>query len=86
LEYKIRVHPSERQTYIPKALVESLGSELTIFPDKVAAILYRTGEDPAVVIASVRVLLRHLELDARLGRNKRRRVGSLEFTGLKEER
>jgi len=67
-------------TYIPKALVESLGAELTIFPDKVAAILYRTGEDPAVVIASVRVLLRHLEFEADLKTKKEQRIASMECT------
>jgi len=58
-------------TYIPKALVETLGAELTIFPDKGAAILYRTGEDPKIVIQSVRLLLRHLQIDLEAGLKKK---------------
>ncbi len=64
MDYKIRVNPNERMAYLPRALVDRFGSELTIFPDKVAAILYPTGQDPKRIIRSVQALLNLLEIDA----------------------
>jgi len=45
VEFKIRIHPIERQTYIPKLILENLGPEVTILPNMSAAALYPTGED-----------------------------------------
>lgn len=72
MDYKIRVNPSERMAYLPKDVVERLGAELTIFPNTVAAILYPTGEDPRLVLKSVRSLLRHLQDEANIAKAKAR--------------
>jgi hypothetical protein len=66
MEYKVRIHPIERSVYIPKIILETLGSEITIFPDKAAAIVYPSGQDPATVIKSVKILLKHLQFERSL--------------------
>ena len=65
VEFGIKVNPVHRLAYLPKILVESLGSELTIRPDSRAAIIYPRGEDLELVAASLRVILQSLELSAR---------------------
>lgn len=65
MELNVRVNPIHRITYIPKAVVNSLGVKLTIALDSRAALIYPTREDLEIVMASVRILLEALELKAR---------------------
>jgi hypothetical protein len=64
VEFKVKVHRKQRQAYIPKAVVEDLGHELRLLPDKNAAVIYPEGKSLAKVLESVRLLLRDLELRA----------------------
>jgi hypothetical protein len=62
--FRIKVHPKQRQAYIPKEVVEDLGHVLRLLPDKNAAVVYPEGKPLAKVVESVRLLLRDLELRA----------------------
>ncbi len=68
VEIGIRVNRVHRLAYLPKILIESLGSELTIKPDSRAAVIYPTGEDPEVVMASLRIILQSMELSSKTPR------------------
>ncbi|HYY91772.1 MAG TPA: hypothetical protein VE955_07270 [Candidatus Dormibacteraeota bacterium] len=67
--------PKHRLTYLPKILVEQLGPNVTIRPDTKSAILYRTGEDLAVVVESLEILRQDLQLQARHSPNKSKATG-----------
>lgn len=64
VEFRIKVHPKQRQAYIPKEIVEALGLNLRAKADRYTVILYPKDIDPALVIRSLEVLLD----DLRIGR------------------
>jgi hypothetical protein len=66
LEYHIRVNPTQRLAYIPKRLLETLGSSLVLLPDAKAAILYPEDADIHLITRSVEILLRELRFLATL--------------------
>jgi len=66
VEFLIKVHPAQRQAYIPKPIVEALGYRLRAKADRYAAILWPEGVDILHVIESLRILLRLLELEANI--------------------
>jgi hypothetical protein len=71
VEFRIHIHPKERQTYFPKILLEHLGPNVSVLPDNRSAIIYRTGDDLMVVAASVRILLQELELQIQWEKEER---------------
>lgn len=62
VEFRLKIHPIERQLYIPRMLLEHLGPNITILPDNRSAILYRTGDDLGMVAESLEIILRELRL------------------------
>ena len=73
VEFKVRIHPTERQTYIPKLILESLGPQVTILPNMNAAVLYTTGADLEFVAKSVEIILQDLRL--RTATQKKKALG-----------
>ncbi|MEM1558511.1 MAG: hypothetical protein QXG12_07955 [Thermoproteota archaeon] len=65
VEFKIKVHPTQRQAYIPKEIVETLGYKLKAKPDRFVVILYPENADMHMVLKSLRVLLADLELSVK---------------------
>ncbi len=65
VEINVKVNPTHRLAYLPKILVESLGSDLTVKPDSRVAVIYPRVEDPKVVASGLRIILRSLELGPR---------------------
>lgn len=65
VEINVKVNPTHRLAYLPKILVESLGSDLTVKTDSRVAVIYPRGEDPKVVASGLRIILQSLELSAR---------------------
>lgn len=60
VEFKIRVHPKQRQAYIPKEIVESIGFKLKARPNQFAVILFPDGVDLKLVAESVENLLKEI--------------------------
>jgi hypothetical protein len=63
VEFNIKVHPKQRQAYIPKEIVEALGLRLKVKPNRYAMVVYPENADPALVIKSLEVLLADLKLE-----------------------
>jgi hypothetical protein len=66
VEFLIKVHPAQRQAYIPKPIVEAMGHRLKAKPDRYAVVLYPEGASLTHVIESLRILLADLELQVRV--------------------
>lgn len=60
VEFALRVHPAQRQTYMPKVIVEALGYHLKAKPDRYAMVVYPEGMNVAQVVRSVEILLADL--------------------------
>jgi len=61
VEFELKVHPTQRVTWLPKQLIEAWGFRLKLLPNNSAAILYPAGADYCAVIRSVEILLEILE-------------------------
>ena len=64
VEFSIKVHPTQRQAYIPKEIVEALGYKLKAKSDRYTVVLYPEGADPTLVRRSLEILLADLKLEA----------------------
>jgi hypothetical protein len=63
VEFTIKVHPAQRQAYIPKEIIEAFGLRLKAKPARYAMIIYPEGMDLALVIRSLEILLEDLRLE-----------------------
>ncbi|MDI6814086.1 MAG: hypothetical protein QMD10_11195 [Desulfitobacteriaceae bacterium] len=63
VEFTIKVHLAQRQAYIPKEIVEALGTRLKAKPDRYAMVIYPEGMNPELVIKSLEILLDDLRLE-----------------------
>lgn len=64
VEFKININEKERQAYIPKTLIESLGHRWILRPNMKAAVVYSQETPIRAVRRSVEILLddiRHQE-------------------------
>jgi len=66
VEFLIKVHPAQRQAYIPKPIVDALGHRLKAKPDRYAIVIYPEGTELNHVIESLRILLADLELQRKV--------------------
>lgn len=64
VEFSIKVHPKQRQAYIPKEVVEALGLRLKAKPNRYAMVVYPENVDKELVIKSLEVLLADLKLES----------------------
>jgi len=62
VDYSIKIHPKQRQAYIPKTIVESVGYRLKARPNHFAVILYPDGIDMNLVVQSVENLLKEMRV------------------------
>ena len=65
VEFRIRIHPKQRLAYIPHELAEMLGPEVRAVPDRGGVFLYSRDADPRVVLESLEIIRRDLELSLR---------------------
>lgn len=70
VEFKIKIHPEQRLTRIPKILAQNFGFVWSLRPDTKAAIIYPEGSDLEEVIASVEIIMQDLRLQSS-GREKK---------------
>jgi hypothetical protein len=68
VEFEIKIHPKQRQAYIPKEIVETLGTHLKAKPGSYAVLLYPKNVDPDLVERSVKILLADLKLESKTER------------------
>jgi len=61
VEFRIRIHPEQRLTRIPKILTQTFGSTWCLQPNTKAAIIYPEGVDLETVRRSVELILKDLE-------------------------
>ncbi|MEM4727468.1 MAG: hypothetical protein QXD04_04365 [Candidatus Bathyarchaeia archaeon] len=62
VEFKIKVYEDQRLAYIPKEVVETLGTRLKMKPDQYAAVIYPEGAKLDLVVRSVEIILEYLKL------------------------
>lgn len=67
VEFNLKVNSQHRLAYMPKIILDTLGTALTIAPNSRAAVLYPTGENLQMVISSLRILIQDLELRSKRG-------------------
>ncbi len=61
MEYDLKIGP-QGHVYIPKKIREVFGDKLKLLPNNSAGVIYAENGNPVDVIASLRVLILHLEL------------------------
>ena len=62
VEFDIRVHPKQRQAYIPKEIVETLGYRWKVTPNMKAIAAYPKDATIETVIRSLEIILDDLKL------------------------
>lgn len=71
VEFRIKIHPKQRLAYIPQELFELLGSEVYAIPNRKGVFLFPKGVDPRLVLESLRIIERDLELNLSEWKKKR---------------
>jgi len=61
MEFKIKTGP-QGHIYLPKKVRQSLGDNLRLLPNAMTVVIYPEKADPRVVIKSLEVLIKDLEL------------------------
>ena len=62
VEFTIKLPRKQNVMWLPKVLVESLGRDLKITPNSVAAVLYSADADLGAIISSLELIKQDLEL------------------------
>jgi hypothetical protein len=62
MEFRIKIHPEQRLTRIPKILTENFGTVWTLIPNSEAAIIFREMTKPELVLKSLAILQQTLQL------------------------
>lgn len=70
VEFKIKIHPQQRLTRIPKILTQTFGFVWSLHPDTKAAVICPEDSDLEEVIKSVEIIL--LDLRLQVGSNLER--------------
>ncbi len=65
VEFKIRIHPEQRLTRIPKILTENFGTVWTLVPNRDAAVIFAENADLSMVLESLRIIEQELQLHAK---------------------
>ena len=63
MEYTLKVGP-QGHVYFPKKIRLLFGDTMKLFPDEVAGVIYPDAADLSTVIASLKVIISHLQLKA----------------------
>lgn len=66
VEFNCKINPKQRVAYIPRQIVDELGTKLKIIANARAFVAYPAGEDPHVILRSLEVITKDLELRADL--------------------
>jgi len=64
VEFKIKIHPQQRLTRIPKILAENFGTVWTLVPNRDAAVIFAENADPRAVLRSLAIIQQELQLRA----------------------
>jgi hypothetical protein len=70
VEFRVRIHPRQKLAYIPRELAEILGQRVKAVPNRGAVLFYPESADPKIVLESLDIIKRDLELG--LLRSRRR--------------
>jgi hypothetical protein len=65
VEFKIKIHPQQRLTRIPKILAENFGTVWTLVPNRDAAVIFAENADLWTVLESLRIIEQELQLHAK---------------------
>lgn len=66
VEFNLKIHPEQRVGYFQREIVEQFGTDLKILADARAFVAYRKGEDPKIVLRSLKIIMADLEFRADL--------------------
>ena len=64
MEYELKTGP-QGHVYLPKLVRKTFGSKIKLLPDNIAGAIYPEDAKPEDIIASLRVIIQHLELQKR---------------------
>jgi hypothetical protein len=62
VEFKIRIHPEQRLTRIPKILTQNFGTIWTLIPNREAAVVFPENADLQMVLKSLAIIQQDLQL------------------------
>jgi hypothetical protein len=71
VKFDIKVNPKQRVAYIPKEIVEALGTKLEAIPNLQGIFLYPKGLSPEETLSSMKAICRHLEQEIQLQKRGR---------------
>ena len=66
VKFQIKVHPKQRLAYIPKEIVEALGTKLEAIPNLQGIFLYPQGLPLEQVLNSMKAIYDHFKQQAQL--------------------
>ena len=66
VEFKIKVHPKQRLAYIPKEIVESLGTKLKAIPNLSGIYLCSENLPPEQALSSMEAIYKHFKQEVEL--------------------
>lgn len=66
VEFNLKIHPEQRVGYFQREIVDQFGTNLKILANARAFVAYREGEDPNIVIRSLKIIMADLEFRADL--------------------
>lgn len=69
--FDIKVNPKQRVAYIPKEIVEALGTKLEAIPNLQGIFVYPKGLSPEETLSSMKAISHHLEQEIELRKRKR---------------
>jgi len=72
VEFKIKVHPRQRLAYIPKEIVESLGTRLKAIPNLRGVFLCPEGLPPEQALNSMEAIYKHFKQEVKLRKNSKK--------------
>ena len=62
VDFRIKIHPEQRLTRIPKILTENFGTLWTLVPNRDAAVIFAESADLSTVLESLRIIEQELQL------------------------
>jgi hypothetical protein len=64
MEFRLKTGP-QGHVYLPKKVRQAFGTEILLFPDNDAGVIYSEKAETSDVIASLEVIIQHLRLQQR---------------------
>lgn len=72
IKFKIKIHAKQRLAYIPKAIVDALGTKLEAIPNHQGIFVYPKGLNQEQILNSIKTIYENCKQEIELQKNKKK--------------